>query len=165
MKSRAAGISNEPIEKKMFALWTILLLSGFLSACWKPKEYKYLIDQETKDYCLFGESSYWIYQDSATLNVDSVVIDKPFTSGEILDIYPYNYHETDNTILLEKKDYYSIDESTYSNVKIFKYSKNGFEKLFYWAKHVGIIRVEVYENNAPISVRNLVRYNVKPYKQ
>ncbi|MDR2979442.1 MAG: hypothetical protein LBV02_03230 [Bacteroidales bacterium] len=32
------------------------------------------IDQESKNYCLFGQGSYWIYQDSATLETDRVVI-------------------------------------------------------------------------------------------
>ncbi len=50
---------------------TLLLFSGCDS--WKT-DLKADIDQESKDYCLFAPGSYWIYQDSATLEIDSTVI-------------------------------------------------------------------------------------------
>jgi len=56
---------------------TALLLGMLLHACFKPEGI--LIDKESKDYCLFAEGSYWIYQDSATHIIDSVVIDKPIS--------------------------------------------------------------------------------------
>ena len=39
-----------------------------------PTDLKAYVDQESKDYCLFGIGSYWVYQDSVTLETDSVVI-------------------------------------------------------------------------------------------
>ncbi|MDL2309207.1 hypothetical protein LJC53_06465 [Bacteroidales bacterium OttesenSCG-928-C03] len=56
----------------------LLFLPLLFSGCdsWKT-DLEALIDQESKDYCLFAEGSYWIYQDSATLDIDSVVIDIP----------------------------------------------------------------------------------------
>lgn len=54
---------------------TTLLLGILLTAC--PKAENVRIDQETKDYCLFTEGSYWIYQDIATLTIDSVIINNP----------------------------------------------------------------------------------------
>ncbi len=50
---------------------TLLLFSGCDS--WKT-DLKADIDQESKDYCLFAPGSYWVYQDSATLEIDSTVI-------------------------------------------------------------------------------------------
>jgi hypothetical protein len=32
----------------------------------------YHMDQEFKDYLVFSQGSYWVYQDSATLNIDSI---------------------------------------------------------------------------------------------
>ena len=59
---------------RFYLLGTVILLGILLNACFKPRyEYVY-IDQEIKDYCIFNESSYWIYQDSITNNVDSVVL-------------------------------------------------------------------------------------------
>jgi len=202
--------------KSIYKIILILLLSGSLNACgWlftsKPT-YEY-VDQETKDYCLFEQGSYWIYQNSAILTIDSVVIDEPisyrityasnhsesdsYSTGISLysqkgtfkyraGLSPYNrdistlsinhsmmYHSgkilvsyrylKDYVLLLEKKDNYLINGVSYSDVKIFKnYEDN---KVCYWAKHVGLICLEVYKNDSVVYARNLIRYNVKPYKQ
>lgn len=62
------------------------------------------IDQETKDYCLFKQGSYWVYQDSATLETDSIVIktNPYFTSGT-------GGGSTD------AKEIYTFDTEIYSN--------------------------------------------------
>jgi len=193
----------------------VFLLNICFITCINPDRYIY-IDQETKDYCLFGQGSYWIYQDSATLEIDSVVINNPIIyeldkskgySTEFNENYQTNilsysvdsaysiitglhsgytcnksdlfsclwgyhviYHNGKinttceyyrNTILIDKKDNYSINGVDYSNVKIFKSSEYG-EQLFYWSKHVGLIRTEKHKNNS-ITVKNLIKYNVKPY--
>jgi hypothetical protein len=37
---------------------------------------------------------------------------------------------------------------------------------YYWAKNVGIIRIEyIGENGEIFAVRNLIKYYVKPYKR
>ena len=52
----------------------VLVVGILLNACIKPTySYEY-IDQETKDFCVFGKGSYWIYQDSITNNLDSVML-------------------------------------------------------------------------------------------
>ena len=56
------------------ALVTAVLASILLNACFKPTYDYVYIDQEVKDYCVFGEGSYWIYQDSITNNLDSVML-------------------------------------------------------------------------------------------
>lgn len=68
------------------------------------------------------------------------------------------------TVLLDEKDSYSMNDVTYSNVKIFEHTSYNQKEKFYWAKHVGIIRIE-YVGEDFRTVRNLVRYDVKPYKQ
>ena len=50
---------------------SITLFTGCDS--WKT-DLKADIDQESKDYCLFAQGSYWLYQDSATLKIDSTVV-------------------------------------------------------------------------------------------
>ena len=203
---------------------TAILVCGFLHACkwgWDVK-----IDQESKDYCLFGQGSYWIYRDSATLTIDSIVINrsvdyvhcsagggdnnmhcetyetvislysqdsiydfpielttryadpellKPcllekgrrgdifYQNGEIGEVLYGSLSYAKNMILLEKKNNYSINGVTYSNVKIFEWNYFEERKVYYWAKHVGLIRMEIYEKDNVI-VKNLVKYNVKPYK-
>ena len=64
------------MNRLVYKTSAVLLLGILLNACWKPKyEYEY-ISQEAKDYCMFEEGSYWIYQDSVTSNVDSVILTK-----------------------------------------------------------------------------------------
>jgi len=200
----------------------LLLLSGLLCACplFPSKTYELLIDQETKDYCLFGEDSYWIYQDFAALNIDSVVVDKP-VRYELGNYGEYNtwvfenydtffslysidttyvffnrltskeanenslepcvlwgltgaiYHngtikrDVGQLIYHDKRDSYSINETIFNDIKIFmhyyyaSYPTANQREIYYWAKHVGLIREEIYINDSVISVRNLIRYNVK----
>jgi len=208
------------IKKILFQFWAVLLLCILLNACWPYKVEKHLIDQESKDYCLFGKGSYWIYQDSTTLAIDSVVFNNiEYIYSEVEE--EYNFHiayETFNIVIsscsqndqkeylahlaadvstgltllgfqqevavyhnaniglrvfrlkfVEKKDVYLLNTTTFNNVKVFEFYNNHItyplEKRYYWAKHIGLIRIEVYENESLISVRNLIRYNVKPYKQ
>ena len=198
------------------------MLCGCLNACFKPVN-KY-IDQETKDYCLFAEGSYWIYQDSTTHAIDSVIINSiryeiyhsEGDGSELENYFTYlslysqdnmrnfrvslgahfsernnssscrlyfdydviyhngkineNSYEHRNTILIDKKDNYSINSVNYANVKVFKYSQSGSERLFYSAKHVGMIRNEIkfksiYTGADTSIVKNLIKYNVNPYKQ
>ncbi|MDL2309208.1 hypothetical protein LJC53_06470 [Bacteroidales bacterium OttesenSCG-928-C03] len=204
--------------RKIHKLVAMLFACGLLYACNYPAgEIK--IDQESKDYCLFAEGSYWIYQDSATLEIDSVVIDNPIyydfsrSSGNGYDCETYSsrisfyshdtilsfytrlttsranpdilkpcilvtdlrgvkYHNGEigeilpninqNMTLFNKKHEYSINEVIYSEIKIFEdYYLN---KRIYWAKHIGLIREETHINDSVI-IKNLIRYNVKPYNQ
>jgi len=214
-------INNKSMKKTnlIYKASILLLLCGLLCACDIPIG-EIRIDQESKDYCLFAEGSYWIFQDSATYAIDSVVIDKPvyydfsrssvnayncesystrissysqdniasrqvvLTTGEansdlektcVLEVTTFGtmYHNgeifeivSNNhcVILVEKKANYSINGTTYFQVKIFEDNCRGEEKrIFYWAKHVGLIRTEIYNmyNNDTVIVKNLIRYNVK----
>jgi len=206
------------MQKLFITLWIMLLLALLLNACFKNKEIK--IDQESKAYCLFDQGSYWIYQDSATLAVDSIVMNKDigysnipkntfvpetyytlvvsysqdtifnshfrlttdyadfgtkvatalekndcefcYHSGETADFY---YPNTRNKLtLLTKKNNYSVNGIKYDEIKIFEYNIKA--EIYYWAKHIGLIRVERYgEKDNLISVKNLIRYNAKPYKK
>jgi hypothetical protein len=207
------------MKKQSITLWVLLLLSVLLSDCFKPKEI--LIDRESKDYCLFDKDSYWIYQDSVTLAVDST---RSFPNdhrmweegGFNCEAYLFNivshyqdttyrlhlcltasyYIDSKITGALEKRGYghfyyhsgkekesfhpyknsklaffmkknsYSINEIKFNEIKIFEYSDPDKRERYYWARHVGLIREEKYnENDSLVSVRNLIRYNVKPYKQ
>jgi len=86
--------------KLFYRAGTLLILSILLNACWKSYSYEY-IDQETKDYCIFQKDSYWIYQDSITHNIDSVIIRQSLLecvekSGEwghvfIIEVYESEY--------------------------------------------------------------------------
>ncbi|MDL2309209.1 hypothetical protein LJC53_06475 [Bacteroidales bacterium OttesenSCG-928-C03] len=204
---------------KIHKIVAMLLACGLLYACDYPAG-EIRIDQESKDYCLFAEGSYWIYQDSATLKIDSVVIDKPIyynlrrsngngydceTYSSRVSVYSHDtvlsfstrlttsqayaddlkpcllmyrgikYHNggigemfpgfINLIILLAQKNIYSINGITYSDVKIFEENYLAQKNIYYWAKHIGLIREEIYENDSLISVKNLIKYNVKPYNQ
>jgi len=210
------------MRKLLITLWIILLLSICFNACFKTKTI--LIDQESKDYCLFDQGSYWIYQDSATQAIDSVVVgsqidrriwdegrfnceaylfsivfhyqdatsrSQRFLSSKFyedskltgiledrghINFYYHSgkvkeyFHLYGNTqirlLFLMDKNQYFINEITFNNIKIFEFSVPVKKEIYYWAKHVGLIREEKYdENDNLISVKNLIRYNVKPYKQ
>lgn len=209
--------------KLVYKTIIIFMLCECLNACSLLTDtIEVKVDQKTKDYCLFAEYSYWIYQDSATLTMDSVVIDKPieydfsqqgweYGGGDYLESYTtfFSLYSQDtiyslridlstgykcdnsylytcsfgwdiiyhngkinktceyyrNTILIDKKDSYSINGITYSDVKIFKKDIPQKEnKIYYFAKHVGLIREETYKNDN-IAVKNLIKYNIKPYNQ
>ena len=217
------NFKNMKTIKLIYKISIILILGVLLTACPKTELKEIKIDQESKDYCLFAEGSYWIYQDSATLEIDSVIINYPidymftrssengykceqyrlgisscshdsiasfdarlttyhadhhllkpclltgdrgtiYHNGEIREIVPGKANVR-STILLEKKSNYLINEIKYSNIKIFRYEYLEEKRNYYWAKHVGLIRAEIYKNESLISVRSLIRYNVKPYNQ
>jgi hypothetical protein len=193
----------------------ILLVSISLISCTKPREIR--IDQESKDYCSFDIGSYWIYQDSASLKTDYVVISKPIGCNYeergiykyekyCFDIYSYSqdttyffnailtteeavsrrlkpclltkgafkypyYHNGEigedfwSLILSEKRNDYTLNDVTYSDIKIFENNYLEEKKIYYWSKYVGLIREEIYKNDSLISVKNLIKYNVKPYNQ
>ena len=204
-------------------LGIILLLSGCLNIACDFKLYPEIyIDQESKDYCLYAEGSYWIYQDSASHTIDSNVIEYPVTytfsrsnwngckcetfyfgissfaddttiyfalrlttgdadhellkpcllllageikyhNGEIGETFP---NINSDFVLYTKNNNFQINGKTYADVKIFKcsYPNMKIEKIFYWAKHIGLIREEIYKDST-VSVRNLIKYKVKPYNQ
>jgi hypothetical protein len=57
---------------KLISKLTIGIIILLYSAC--NKVFDADIDQESKDYCLFGQDSYWVYQNSTTFETDTVVI-------------------------------------------------------------------------------------------
>jgi hypothetical protein len=61
----------------------------------KEKQYPtYYMDQEFKDYTLFKVGSYWVYQDSATKQIDSVYLYKQeITINDRRKIVDYNYQD------------------------------------------------------------------------
>ncbi len=202
---------------------SVFLTLSLFSGCdsWKT-DLKADIDQESKDYCLFAPGSYWVYQDSATLEIDSTVVvsisynksthanptisflweeytmkmknfqknntyhngsytltskycDKDmveigimkfcllfesgggkYHNGEIHDSYGKNA----TLKLINIQDLYF-----YSKVKVFQDDYLEERKIFYWAKHIGLIREEIFKKDSLISVRNLIKYNVNPYNQ
>jgi hypothetical protein len=56
----------------MKKLFYILLICLIFSSC--IKTHTHHISQENKEYFLFDVGSYWIFQDSATLEIDSMVV-------------------------------------------------------------------------------------------
>ncbi len=84
-----------------------------------------------------------------------------YHNGEVGECFNYP-----DLVLLERKNSCILNETTYIDVKIFKdpntYTET--EKIIYWAKHIGLIREEIYTNDS-ITVKNLIKYNVKPYNQ
>ncbi|MDR2836290.1 MAG: hypothetical protein LBV69_08915 [Bacteroidales bacterium] len=49
-----------------------IILSVLMYGC--HKNFQSYISTTTKSYCLFNSDSFWVYQDSATLKIDSVVL-------------------------------------------------------------------------------------------
>ena len=84
----------------------LLLLSGCDS--W-PTKLEANIDQESKDYCLFAEDSYWVYQDTTTLETDSLLI---------LDVSYFKSRNADPQISFkyEKYDMKTICISKHHNI-------------------------------------------------
>ncbi|MDR1345585.1 MAG: hypothetical protein LBK03_02645 [Bacteroidales bacterium] len=62
------------MKKQKQLLFLAIAISTALLAARCAKIETYYLDQETKDYLLFDVGSYWIFQDSATLKTDSIVV-------------------------------------------------------------------------------------------
>ncbi|MDD3688005.1 MAG: hypothetical protein PHE56_14745, partial [Bacteroidales bacterium] len=64
---------------------------------------------------------------------------------------------------------YMFNDIGYQNVKVFYLSEDSISALIsrklYWAKHIGLIRIEDYSDSAEVSVKNLIRYNVENYEE
>jgi len=84
-----------------------------------------------------------------------------YHSGKVMESFPDGRKSLN---LLEKKDNYSINGVAYSNVKIFEHNYLEEKRLYYWAKNIGLIRTEIHKEDS-IIVKNLIRYNIKPYNQ
>ncbi|GHV43393.1 hypothetical protein FACS1894180_2340 [Bacteroidia bacterium] len=59
--------------KTLFYILSIILVGFIFTTCLRVETTVY-VDEESKQYCLFGKGTYWIYQDSTTLEADSVFI-------------------------------------------------------------------------------------------
>ena len=87
------------IFKILFFVAAVYLLQG----CFEHKTEYFYLDQEVKDYYVFKEGCYWIYQDSATNSTDSVVLKQVAHDFEkrrnnfgnimyLYETYKNNYH-------------------------------------------------------------------------
>jgi hypothetical protein len=90
------------MNRLVYKTSAVLLLGILLNACWKPKYDNEYISQEAKDYCMFEEGSYWIYQDSVTSNLDSVILTKTLLEYQEKE-WEMNYHTITECY---KSDYY-----------------------------------------------------------
>lgn len=202
------------MSRLVYRTSAVILVGIVLNACWKPKYDEVFIGQESRDFYIFKEGSYWIYQDSITNNTDSVILLQPslgflkVKGGQIIEIYESTYCHclSDTSIFLSYHldpwgcyfpavffnagvhDFEKIHISTYgtsylhscnigenifNNVKVI-WQKDGFSNDFlsdysiqsYWVKNIGLIRYEIYNpDNEILNTYNLVKYNVKPYKE
>ena len=83
---------------------------------------KFYVEQEVKDYCLFNEGSYWIYEDSVTNIIDSVVlINVKHDFEEISDF---------DEIHIKDYEYYSLKFQWYKEDTVF-ITYGGIRGLFY----------------------------------
>jgi hypothetical protein len=57
------------------------------------------------------------------------------------------------------KDFYNVKEFSYS----IDTTRTCYQTKVYWAKHIGLIRVEAVLEGSPV-VYNLLKYNINPYK-
>jgi hypothetical protein len=133
------------------------------AACRKAKVYEVNIDQETKDYCLFDEGSYWIFQDSATMETDSISIceisykeiSEDFFDTYIVDDYQISYNcFMKDTIIsfwgtlrnypvggeLDKEDLSSLISNLYIPAHILPYPQLDF---YYHSGKIGTTKNEI----------------------
>ena len=101
--------------KKMrfvYRISILLVLCSCVSACdsW-PADIIAEIDQESKDYCLFAKNSYWVYQNSITLEVDSVIIHKVTYEKEThaTPTQSFGYEEYTMTLAYFLKNYNNMN--------------------------------------------------------
>ncbi|GHV43389.1 hypothetical protein FACS1894180_2320 [Bacteroidia bacterium] len=101
------------IKKYFYLLTAITVICFMLPSCVKLKTLT--ISQEHKDYFLFDIGSYWIFQDSATFEIDSMVVtDIQYSIGTIHgDLYSREY-ETYSVNLDVFKDNIKIKSTSIS---------------------------------------------------
>lgn len=121
---------------------TITLLLIILTFSCKRNIY-YTVHDDTKEFCVFKNNSYWVYQDSATQTVDTVVL----THGEKTyeNISEQNYYEYYKFQFQHKL----IDTIITVNAEIKTYNNNStIENLYsgnllYFANS----NIEIYKSN------------------
>lgn len=156
--------------KKTLTISIAIIISIAYYSCLK-KKYFY-INQDTKDYCVFPEGSYWVYQDSVTGILDSVYLveqrisvsnpgDTNYESESIINIYKYY---NNNVLLID--EYYArihadIDEHYYSIENILLLDTLGsYDWIYYWNRDeewggkglLGLYSLELYNKYLAIII-------------
>ena len=82
--------------KKNILISLLIGMMGVISfvGCQKNKRYTYKPDDELYEYCAFDSSSYWIYEDSVTHQIDSMVANKRLQKKTSITTLPGS-HEGD----------------------------------------------------------------------
>ena len=129
--------------KQIFQTCILLLLLGCFTSCYKNVYYR--IDQETKDYCLFDDGSYWMYLDSATMGINIVSVDgQPSYEMDGFEGFHFEYSRT----------YFSF----YSQDTTFNYS--AALNASYSHKKDTIVLLERFDHEAMYHNKN-IGYNIQ----
>jgi hypothetical protein len=141
ISKKSVNFAKNFIMKKIFG---ILLIFSVLAGCglfwgcdsW-PAKIITEIDQESKDYCLFNEGSYWIYQDVTTFEKDSIVIsnvsyEKETSASYTGPSFGYEYYTMNITTFLCNHNNLRCDDLTFltsANCDKDKVEKNIFKPI------------------------------------
>jgi hypothetical protein len=76
------------VKIKLFLFFALFIFILSAIGC-KEEKPTYYIDQEFKDYTTFGIGSYWVYEDSASSQIDSVYLEN--VQNTIVNASGFNY--------------------------------------------------------------------------
>jgi len=98
---------------KELNLKLIIVLSLLFSGCEEKDKIPYdRISDETKDWIFYKTDSYWIYQDSASCQTDSIVVESSYVKKKYheqsMPKFDANYYYDELLINYNKKNYYSL---------------------------------------------------------
>jgi hypothetical protein len=98
---------------KEIYLKLIIVLSLLFSGCEEKDKIPYdRISDEIKDWIFYKTDSYWIYQDSASLQTDSIVIESSYIKKKYheqsMPKFDANYYYDELLINYNKINYYSL---------------------------------------------------------
>jgi hypothetical protein len=137
-------------------IFSILAGCGLFYGCWTCKTTYEYIPQEIKDYSLFKEGSYWIYEDSVTNSIDSVVLEQSLIeyldaseeSCELFESYTGKYcHHLSDTLIFLNLDLQPNFTSTFHVVAFdsINFSQYGTLKIPWWNFQYSVIEYWIGE--------------------
>ncbi|HYG14440.1 MAG TPA: hypothetical protein VEC12_01725 [Bacteroidia bacterium] len=106
--------------KKFTVIILLILFTGVINSC-KPddngklKQTSFPVPQEVKDYMYFKPGTYWIYQDSATGDLDTVNVTDTVVASKTDDGNYYEHYETRTYSSFYKYYYYYKVNTSFSD--------------------------------------------------
>lgn len=101
------------------------LLLILVHSCREPEKPVYYMPQEFKDYVDFPVGSWWVYEDSITMIIDSICLNTVVISTFEPSNMDYKFEKLDQTFSSSNSDS-NFGGGSFFDISTFEYSANGY---------------------------------------